>query len=138
MVESLRIKLKEQKGFTLIELLAVIVILGIIAAIAIPAIGNVINNSKASAIKTDAQHILNATKLYVAEKGMPAPATLSKADLTDYIDDVTTFDDFTITFSGTKPQISGTGTKGGKSITFTKATISGIDKAGNDFSEIKD
>lgn len=39
-------KEENQKGFTLIELLAVIVILGIIAVIAIPLIGNVINNSK--------------------------------------------------------------------------------------------
>ena len=32
-------RLKDQKGMTLVELLAVIVILGIIAAIAIPSIG---------------------------------------------------------------------------------------------------
>ena len=39
-------KEENQKGFTLIELLAVIVILGIIAVIAVPLIGNVIKNSK--------------------------------------------------------------------------------------------
>lgn len=37
---------KNQKGLTLVELLAVIVILGVIAAIAVPAIGGVITNSK--------------------------------------------------------------------------------------------
>jgi len=55
--------LKKEKGFTLVELLAVIVILGIIAAIAVPMIGNVINDSKDKAILADAQTILNGAKL---------------------------------------------------------------------------
>ncbi len=38
--------IRNEKGLTLIELLAVIVILGIIAAIAIPSIGAIIDNSK--------------------------------------------------------------------------------------------
>ena len=39
---------KNQKGLTLVELLAVIVILGVIAAIAVPSIGGIIANSKAN------------------------------------------------------------------------------------------
>ncbi len=42
-MKRLKKLLKNQKGFTLVELLAVIVILGIIAAIAIPSIGNIID-----------------------------------------------------------------------------------------------
>lgn len=41
--------LKNNKGLTLVELLAVIVILGIVVAIAVPSIGNVIENSKGKA-----------------------------------------------------------------------------------------
>jgi type IV pilus assembly protein PilA len=41
--------LKNQKGLTLVELLAVIVILGVISAIAVPAIGGVIKSSKSNA-----------------------------------------------------------------------------------------
>ncbi|RIV13331.1 prepilin-type N-terminal cleavage/methylation domain-containing protein, partial [Priestia flexa] len=42
--------LKNEKGLTLIELLAVIVILGIIAAIAIPSIGGIIQKSREDAV----------------------------------------------------------------------------------------
>jgi type IV pilus assembly protein PilA len=66
MLKKLGAKLKEQKGFTLIELLAVIVILGIIAAIAIPAIGNVISKSEAKAEVQEGLQIINAAKMYVA------------------------------------------------------------------------
>ena len=60
-------KLKNQKGLTLIELLAVIVILAIIAAIAIPAIGNIIENSRYSAVKSDAVNVLSAANIYYTE-----------------------------------------------------------------------
>ncbi|WP_419956030.1 prepilin-type N-terminal cleavage/methylation domain-containing protein [Neobacillus niacini] len=63
MIKRLSIKLKEQKGFTLIELLAVIVILGIIAAIAIPAIGNVISKSKDDAKIAEAISIIDAARI---------------------------------------------------------------------------
>lgn len=55
--------LKNQKGLTLIELLAVIVILAIVAAIAVPAIGNIINNSRDKAILADASNILAGAKI---------------------------------------------------------------------------
>ncbi len=64
----LRNKLKEQKGLTLIELLAVIVILGIIAAIAVPSILGLINNSKLDAHVANGQQMLNAAKMAVASE----------------------------------------------------------------------
>lgn len=64
MIKTLRKQLKNEKGLTLIELLAVIVILAIIAAIAIPAIGNIIANSKYNAVKSDAINVINAAQLY--------------------------------------------------------------------------
>ncbi|WP_391202204.1 prepilin-type N-terminal cleavage/methylation domain-containing protein [Psychrobacillus sp. L4] len=61
--------LKNQKGLTLIELLAVIVILAIVAAIAVPAIGNVIANSRDKAVLADTATILSGAKLAVNSGG---------------------------------------------------------------------
>ncbi|MFD1736025.1 type II secretion system protein [Bacillus salitolerans] len=56
-------KWKEQAGLTLVELLAVIVILGIIAGIAVPSIGGIIENSKKDAHISNAIMLANAAKL---------------------------------------------------------------------------
>ncbi len=126
--------MKNEKGLTLVELLAVIVILGIVAAIAIPSIGSIIEKSKEDGIKADAITVINAAKTYVAANGVPAVAsgatepTLSKTDLAKYVSTVKLADDFTVTVNsdGTVYSITGSGTTGNVTITFTKATIDGI------------
>lgn len=60
-IEELR---NREEGFTLVELLAVIVILGIIVAIAIPAIGTVINKAEKNADKQEVALIVDAARLY--------------------------------------------------------------------------
>lgn len=63
MLHEMKKHMKNEKGLTLIELLAVIVILAIIAAIAIPAIGNIISNSRDKAILSESLNIISGAKI---------------------------------------------------------------------------
>ncbi|MFX3623032.1 MAG: type IV pilin protein [Ectobacillus sp.] len=125
--------LKNEKGVTLIELLAVIVILGIVAAIAIPSISSVIQKSKEDAVKADAIQVINAAKTYVAANGLEDTA-LDATDLADYVSDV----DFktkdgaakgfvvNVSEGGKVFKLEAKGTAGSATITFDGATTKGI------------
>lgn len=74
LVKKRKSVLGNEKGLTLVELLAVIVILAIIAAIAIPSIGGIINNTKTKAHDANAQIIIDAARFKVVT-AQPADST---------------------------------------------------------------
>jgi prepilin-type N-terminal cleavage/methylation domain-containing protein len=70
--------MKASKGFTLIELMVVILIVGILAAVAIPIMRGRIESAKWSEGKAMAGTVATAIRAYAAEKGQSL--TLSEAD----------------------------------------------------------
>ncbi len=61
--------LRNRKGFTLIELLIVVVIIGILAAIAIPKFANTKDKAKLASVKTDLRNIQSTEEAYLSDSG---------------------------------------------------------------------
>ncbi|WP_138753250.1 prepilin-type N-terminal cleavage/methylation domain-containing protein [Paenibacillus sinopodophylli] len=111
---------RNQKGLTLIELLAVLVIVGIIAAIAIPAIGGTISKSKTKADTASEHMIQEAAVRYFIDQDpeLATGTTVSQTTLVSggYLNAEITFNDkLARTFTGTKTN------GGGWTVAVTKA-----------------
>jgi type IV pilus assembly protein PilA len=76
--------LKARKGFTLIELLIVIVIIGILAAIAIPKFGKTREKAYFKAMQSDLRNLQSQQEIYFS----------NPANLYSYSDDVANLTDF--------------------------------------------
>lgn len=66
---KVKVRRLNQRGVTLIELLAVVVILGILAAIAVPSILKNFDDARDKADKTTEVILINAAKRYIMDKG---------------------------------------------------------------------
>ena len=77
---------RTRKGFTLIELLIVVVIIGILAAIAIPKFADTKNKAYVTAMKSDLKNMVSSAEAYYSDKntyvGYTVPTGSSGVSLT--------------------------------------------------------
>jgi type IV pilus assembly protein PilA len=108
--------MSNRKGFTLIELLIVVVIIGILAAIAIPKFAATKDKAKLASVKTDLRNVETAQEAYFSD--FTTYGTLAQLNAAS-----------NFTLSPGNAMTAEAAAPGGYSMTITNASISGVPNA---------
>jgi type IV pilus assembly protein PilA len=123
MLQKLRRRAEDEKGFTLIELLVVILIIGILAAIAIPAFLNQRSKAYDSAAKSNVRTAQTAMETYATDNNGSYPSAVGTSSATDPLVKIEPS-------LNNKPYVTGTGSSTGYTLT---ATANGPGSGGDVF-----
>ncbi|HVZ63895.1 MAG TPA: prepilin-type N-terminal cleavage/methylation domain-containing protein [Lacunisphaera sp.] len=81
---------RSSKGFTLVEIMIVVVIIGLLAAMAIPAFQKVRQSSQDKAVLNNARQLSAAADQYYLENGVSSVASTNLVGATNYVKVVNT------------------------------------------------
>ena len=123
---------KYLNGFTLVEILIVVVIVGILAAIAIPTYYSYVKKGYATEAKTQIKNIIQASEMYKTENGQYPPdcwATMKEEDYLEIKKSITKKWEFECSFDddGEAGSVTATSTEemgggGGNKLEYNKET----------------
>ena len=81
---------RSNKGFTLVEIMIVVVIIGLLAAMAIPAFQKVRQSSQDKAVLNNARQLSAASDQYFLENGVSTVGSVNLVGATNYVKAVNT------------------------------------------------